>query len=106
MSASMPEWNYDLTACPMRTDVLLLWAQRLLDGDDLPTGDIVGWSHELGERCGDDINDNLSWRSPSIDQFPCADFWGDDWEYAMAPSAWMRLPPTPPVPEREEDDAF
>ena len=100
----MTEWNYDLAACPMFDEVLLLWAQRQTDDEDMPTGKVVGYARVLGERVQLDVTHNLSWQSSEIENQPNAEFWGTDHENAMTPTAWCALLPLPDIPADQEGE--
>lgn len=92
-------WNYDLKAAPKNTPLILLFALRMLDDDNMPTGAIVGWTLFMGERDGEDIGESSDWTVPELDHMPGADWFGDVWEHADVPTAWCAPPDLPPVPE-------
>lgn len=102
--ASVPQWNYDLKAAPKKKPISLLYAQRVLDDDDMPTGAIVGWTVYQGERDHEAIDDASDWSVPELDHVPGGEYFGDDYEVAQLPTAWCAIPDYPPVPGANPDE--
>lgn len=86
---ALPQWQPIETA-PENTDILVRWPMRLVDENDMPTGEITSCHTIIAQK-----NKELGWDDQGSMCDASASWMMTDDETAFEPTYWMPLPQPP-----------